>query len=400
MADSGVAMKQFGAGRFAVSIAVVIASAIGSASAQPKVYWIDSGVVHRAGLDGRHIENVVEESSITFNGPVSVDPLGGHIYWSFSLPSFGQIRRSNLYGERVEYVLPLGLFVGPGGIAVDSANRLLYITDPSDCVPLCGSVIRTELNSDDLDVVISLDAPYALAVDPMVDRYCWYDEWNAQVVCSKLTGGPEIVIASELYSSGVAIDGIGGQVYWTDATDNRIRRADLDGSHPQDLVIGLVRPHGIAVDPASGKIYWSDKDAGKIQRANLDGSGVEDVLVGLVAPLGIALDLGQGAIDLVVERSELDWSEVEGALLYDVVLGSLPILRDTQGGFGVATLECLANDVAAGGIELVDDPPEGSGIWFLVRAVTSTGNGTWDGAGFPQVASRDAGIAVARTDCD
>jgi DNA-binding beta-propeller fold protein YncE len=41
----------------------------------------------------------------------------------------------------------------------------------------------------------------------------------------------------------------------------------------------LIAPGGIAVDVGGGKIYWTDAGNSKIQRANLDGTSVEDLLI-------------------------------------------------------------------------------------------------------------------------
>ena len=80
-------------------------------------------------------------------------------------------------------------------------------------------------------------------------------------------------------------------MYWTDAHTTSIKRANLDGSDVEVLIIlGSSFPLGIAVDPFEGKMYWSEGD--KIRRANLDGSNIEDVVTtGLVKAWGIALDL-------------------------------------------------------------------------------------------------------------
>ncbi len=82
-------------------------------------------------------------------------------------------------------------------------------------------------------------------------------------------------------------------MYWTDRRTDKIQRANLDGSHVEDLVTGgLDKPNGLALDVSGGKMYWTDAGANKIQRANLDGSNVEDLLTGadgLVDPSGVAV---------------------------------------------------------------------------------------------------------------
>ena len=46
-------------------------------------------------------------------------------------------------------------------------------------------------------------------------------------------------------------------MYWTDGGNNKIQRANLDGSNVEDLITsGLTKPLGIALDVLGGKMYW------------------------------------------------------------------------------------------------------------------------------------------------
>ena len=94
-------------------------------------------------------------------------------------------------------------------------------------------------------------------------------------------------------SWGLALDVGNGKLYWTDWVADRIRRADLDGSNVEDLVVsGLDRPVALALDLGNGKMYWTDWGTDKIQRADLDGSNVEDLVAGgLLSPGGLSLDV-------------------------------------------------------------------------------------------------------------
>jgi len=80
-------------------------------------------------------------------------------------------------------------------------------------------------------------------------------------------------------SHAIAVDGWGGKIYWGEQNSARpnLRRADLDGSHIEDLISGSVRPEGIVLDLEAGKIYWADSKALAIRRANLSGSDIEDI---------------------------------------------------------------------------------------------------------------------------
>ena len=47
-------------------------------------------------------------------------------------------------------------------------------------------------------------------------------------------------------------------MYWTDGTQHKIQRANLDGTRVEDLVTGLSDTSGIALDVVGGKMYWTD----------------------------------------------------------------------------------------------------------------------------------------------
>jgi hypothetical protein len=68
---------------------------------------------------------------------------------------------------------------------------------------------------------------------------------------------------------------------------------NLDGTGIEELIReepGLF--YGIALDTREGMMYWTDSVGGKIRRAELDGDNPEDVIVGLFQPSGLAIELG------------------------------------------------------------------------------------------------------------
>ena len=69
-----------------------------------------------------------------------------------------------------------------------------------------------------------------------------------------------------------------GKVYWIQSFDDRIGRANLDGSAPQVLPTFVFDPIAIAVDPAGGKFYFIQSFDDKVLRANLDGTNVQTFL--------------------------------------------------------------------------------------------------------------------------
>ena len=97
--------------------------------------------------------------------------------------------------------------------------------------------------------------------------------------------------------------------------------------------------------------------------------------------------------------ASLGWSAAESATGYDVVKGTLSVLRATAGDFAAATSECLGSGIAAGPVSDDDLPASGDALWYLVRPRNCAGAGTYDSNGPAQAAPRDAEIAASPAAC-
>jgi hypothetical protein len=92
---------------------------------------------------------------------------------------------------------------------------------------------------------------------------------------------------------------------------------------------------------------------------------------------------------------------------YDIVRGSLRLLRESNGDFAIATERCRVDDVIGQSFDDADPTEAGEGFWYFVR---------WDQTeGFPeygaqtynedfprrahQAVNRDAGIKASTQDC-
>ena len=75
----------------------------------------------------------------------------------------------------------------------------------------------------------------------------------------------------------------GAVIYWTDVSaggwqPHSIMRANSDGSGLTTLLTEPSDFRGMAVDSLGGKMYWTNTGALAIKRANLDGSSIESPL--------------------------------------------------------------------------------------------------------------------------
>jgi hypothetical protein len=110
-----------------------------------------------------------------------------------------------------------------------------------------------------------------------------------------------------------------------------------------------------------------------------------------------------GSPSLTVETSEpdtqLSWSALTDASWYDVVRGSIGVLRSSVGDFTAAAESCVASNTTATSVLSSETPSSGDGDWFLVRAANCRGRGTWDSGAPSQIGSRDAEIDAAAASC-
>nr|XP_032823068.1 low-density lipoprotein receptor-related protein 1-like isoform X2 [Petromyzon marinus] len=93
--------------------------------------------------------------------------------------------------------------------------------------------------------------------------------------------------------SGVAVDWVAGNLYWTDSGRDVVEVAQLSGQNRKTLVSGMIDdPHAIALDPVRGKMYWSDwGNNAKIEQASMDGTRRRNFVEERVQwPTGLAVD--------------------------------------------------------------------------------------------------------------
>ena len=84
-------------------------------------------------------------------------------------------------------------------------------------------------------------------------------------------GSKPIVIQSTQVATGIDMDCMKGKIYWTDTTNNIIRRADVDGKNEEIFLQEDMRfPEGIAIDWISRNVYWTDAGKDTIEVANLE----------------------------------------------------------------------------------------------------------------------------------
>jgi len=115
----------------------------------------------------------------------------------------------------------------------------------------------------------------------------------------------EVVVAGTTLIKGIALDIVAGKIYWSDETDNDIKRADLtDGGNEEVIASSLSNPRGIALDIAASKIYYVDQGTEKIMRVNMSVGATPEELIDLSSE---ATTLESIALD--IDANKMYWTD-------------------------------------------------------------------------------------------
>uniref|UniRef100_A0A6Q2Z0Y6 EGF-like domain-containing protein n=1 Tax=Esox lucius TaxID=8010 RepID=A0A6Q2Z0Y6_ESOLU len=163
----------------------------------------------------------------------------------------------------------------------DYRQQMIYWTD----VTTQGSMIRRmHINGSDVQVLhrTSLNNPDGLAVDWVGGNLYWCDKGRDTIEVSKLNGAYRTVLVNTGLREprAVAVDVRNGYLYWSDWGDNpHIGRIGMDGSNRSVIVEDKITwPNGLTLDFINDRIYWADAREDYIEFASLDGTNRHTVL--------------------------------------------------------------------------------------------------------------------------
>uniref|UniRef100_A0AAX7SPU8 EGF-like domain-containing protein n=1 Tax=Astatotilapia calliptera TaxID=8154 RepID=A0AAX7SPU8_ASTCA len=161
------------------------------------------------------------------------------------------------------------------------AEQMIYWTD----VTTQGSMIRRmHMNGSNMEVLhrTSLSNPDGLAVDWVGGNLYWCDKGRDTIEVSKLNGAYRTVLVNSGLREprAVALDVRYGYLYWSDWGDSpHIGRIGMDGTNRSVIIEDKITwPNGLTLDFINDRIYWADAREDYIEFASLDGKNRHTVL--------------------------------------------------------------------------------------------------------------------------
>ena len=255
-----------------------------SSTEEPPMYWIAGNTIYyRPTGGGKAIFN--EPQSGTLTGGLAVDMEGEKVYWTErTIDNMGRIQSADLNLTKVETVQET--IAVPYDIAFDAKRRRLYWTTSF------GKIQSINVDGTDFrgNFITGLEIPKQIAFDMETRRLYWTAAdgiWS--IYTDNDTGIPRPLGTGDLGEvGGIAV--FDDVVYWTEQTSSggKVRSMNRNGSGAKLLAVTESIPVGIAVDPVGGRVYWTTS-RGDIQRVSLTGA-IQTVVMGGGGPaIGIAL---------------------------------------------------------------------------------------------------------------
>ncbi len=293
--------------------------------ADGRMYWTDFGgreTIQRANLDGSDIQTVHEPDAHPYY--VALDATTRTLYWT----EFEGTRVSRRTMPKVETVVS-GL-IGVGGVAVHVTGgplqgHLYYVEADTDFfIGGVGAIHRSNFDgTGDVELLTNLELPFDIAIDPGGLKMYWTDLFSG-IHRADLNGQNAQVIVPGTGPLAIALDLENDKVYWTDVINERVSRANLDGTNVEHRIPNTRSLWGVAVDTEISTILWSHRtgDQPGIFRTSIaSGGGVQHVLTppAVDDPTGIELDLARldmyFAGDGRLRRSNLNGQNVQDVML-------------------------------------------------------------------------------------
>ncbi|XP_019409279.1 PREDICTED: low-density lipoprotein receptor-related protein 2 [Crocodylus porosus] len=187
---------------------------------------------------------------------------------------------------------PLNVLRTAVALDYDSTNNRIYFTQSSPAGTGRISYISIFSGTGTPTVIASdLGTPDGIAFDWINNRIYYSDFLNQTISSMAVDGSNRTVIARVPRPRAIVLDPCRGYMYWTDwSTNAKIERATLGGNFRISIVsTNLVWPNGLTLDYEEQQLYWADASLQKIERCTLTGTNREVIVNTALRPFAMTL---------------------------------------------------------------------------------------------------------------
>ncbi|RKU34939.1 hypothetical protein C6496_18580, partial [Candidatus Poribacteria bacterium] len=204
-----------------------------------KLYWAEKisntrGKIRRANLNGTNVQLVKRLTSVPLS--ITLDTLNRKIYLT---NAWGKVQRLSIDGSNFQPNLITGL-QAPNHLALDATRGKIYWTEQTS--DRTAKIRRANLDGSNVQLVKDLTSvPRGIALDT-TNRKIYLTNASGKVQRMNLNGSsfkPNLITSLES-PEGTAVDAVSRKLYWTEK--GGIRRANLNGKNIKNIVTGLDTP--------------------------------------------------------------------------------------------------------------------------------------------------------------
>ncbi|MDP4271898.1 MAG: IPT/TIG domain-containing protein, partial [Bacteroidota bacterium] len=247
--------------------------------AQDRIYWgIPSNNISSAKLDGTDVKVSVALSGQTYD--METDFYKGILYWG----DRSSVKKANTDGTNLQ-----ALYTGSkliGGLALDLIHNKLYFSEFGG-----GSNViirRCNLDGTGMEVIvtspISNGQTYNLTISTTLQKLYWTEQSasNSVMRCNLDGTNVETLMTVSNFMPGLTIDEKNQRLYLAYWQDNKVMTTDMTCSTTPTLVFDSSNgTFQMAVSNVENKLYFGEMNTKKIRKCNLDGSSPQDIVSGL-----------------------------------------------------------------------------------------------------------------------
>ncbi len=257
-------------------------------NAQDRIYWgVSSSNISSAKFDGTDIQQAVAISGQTYD--METDFYKGVLYWGDSR----SVKKANTDGTSIQTLYTGSSTVG--GLALDLTNNKLYFTEYGG-----GTNIRiTRCNTDGtgLETIYTSansGETYTLSISTTLQKLYWTERnsiTNNYVRRCNLDGtNVETLMTTTKFIPGLTIDEKNQKLYLAYYNNNEVRTTDMTCSTEPTLVFGSSNgTFQMAVNNIDNKLYFAELATRKIRKCNLDGTSPQDIITVTGSPMALSI---------------------------------------------------------------------------------------------------------------